>query len=355
MATNTKTRKNLLETYHNAGSELATIYLPSPSATEDAEQRLEIRRKNALSQLAETSASPALIQSATSALEQLSHDDGYAHVVIVNGSTTVLSQQLHRPVSRVAVHLGRVPALIPLLAATQSDGDHLAVLLDRAGADVLRRSGVADPIDSTEVDGSDSRLHRGHPGGWSQRRFQQIAENAWENNAREVVDQIRADHPEIDMIICGGDARAVGFFAKHLPARFEVHQVDGSRHADQDAFLDAADVVLRDRAAKDTVAVLDEWRSKSANGLGSTGREVLDLLTRGRVEQLLVVDDTWNQDRPTTSFDFELRAHVPHDSSATSAAVTDGAIALALATDAVVTVVPEHPDIEDGLAAIHRF
>ena len=35
-----------------------------------------------------------------------------------------------------------------------------------------------------QVDGDELHIHRPHQGGWSQRRFQQRAENQWEANAQ---------------------------------------------------------------------------------------------------------------------------------------------------------------------------
>ena len=348
------TRNELLETYRHTGTDLATVYVPTPSAIEDAEHRLEIRRKNVESELREKGAPDELVAAATNALAEVGHDDAPAHLLVVGPGGLVASRSLHRPVTKTSVHLAPVPALLPLLAATQTDVEHLAVLLDRTGADVMVRTGVADPIDAVEIDGPDVRVHRSHPGGWSQKRFQQTAENAWENNAKEVVDQIVADHPDIDIVICGGDERAVTFFVDHLPARFEIHRVDGSRHADPDAFLDGADVALRDREATAKVELLDSWRSARAEDRADSGSIVLDLLTQGRVDHLLVVDDTDSTERTSSTFDFTVPAHMTDGSDLVAAPITDGAVALAVATGADVTVVPHHPDLADGLGAFLR-
>jgi hypothetical protein len=41
-----------------------------------------------------------------------------------------------------------------------------------------------------EATGDDPMLRKSNPGGWSQRRYQQRAENLWEENAKAVADQV---------------------------------------------------------------------------------------------------------------------------------------------------------------------
>jgi peptide subunit release factor 1 (eRF1) len=227
--------------------------------------------------------------------------------------------------------------------------------LDRTGADVFERVDVGSPIRIDNVEGPDVRVHRGHPGGWSQKRFKQTAENAWENNAREVVEWTIATNPEIELFLVAGDTRAVGFFLEHLPQHIERIVIDGSRHADHDAFLDAADVALRNRAAEDVVEQLDRWRAAAGEGSGLTGRAaVLTALLQARVETLLVIDDTDESERHTVAFDFESN-QVGESERSVRAPVTDGAVALAAATGAEVVVVPTVPDLEGGVGAVLRF
>lgn len=349
-------RTELINVYQHAGQTLATVYLPSPSAIEDAEHRLDIRKKNVLADLERAGANSQILDHLRGALDGLDHDAGPAHTFVIGDEGVVFSREMDRPITRSAVSLASTPQLLPLLAATQVDRRHLAVLLDRSGADVMERDGVGAALDQLEIEGSGVRLHRSAPGGWSQKRFQQTAENNWENNAREVVEQIVEAYPDTDLLICGGDVRAVGFFKDHLPARIECHEVDGSRHADADAFLDEADVTLRTLAASHIVELLDRWQTASSARNGSTGVDALDHLAHGRVEHLLVVDDSDEDDRPTSWFDFSDHTHHREATeAAVEAPITDAAITLALATGAQVTVIPKHPAVEGGVAAMLRY
>jgi hypothetical protein len=159
---------------------MATIYLPSPSAVEDAAKRHDIEVGNVFKELAELGVSDQFEEVVAEALAEHQHRDDAALALVATPCEILLAHHLQRPISRAVVAVGRTPRLLPLLQATQCDIDHLAVLLDRTGADVWHRDGVGDPIDTKVVSGQEHHVHRGHPGGWSQRRFQQIAENAWE-------------------------------------------------------------------------------------------------------------------------------------------------------------------------------
>ncbi len=337
---------------------MATVYMPTLSTTFDAEQQFEIRTKNACSDLEEAGASADLVERVSAAIAGHDHDDGAAIVLVATADDVILDLAMDRPVDRLVASVGPTPLLLPMIAAAQADEPHLAVLLDRTGADVYRRDGVGAPIDALQVDGDDVRVHRGHPGGWSQRRFQQTAENAWENNAVDVIEAILSEFGRDLPMIVAGDERAVGFFRAHLPSSIDAVIIDGSRHADHDAFLDGADVAMRTRAAERIVADIERLRDHLGAGSGATGVEVLEMLSRGQVEHLLVGNDALDDERPTARFDFSVPMHrldADHE-SATLAPITDGAVALAVQTGATVTVVPAHvAGLDDGLGAILRF
>lgn len=348
----------LLRCYRHAGEELATVYMPSASATVEADQQFEIRMKNARSGLEREGAPSGLVDRVASLLMAHDHSDGPALLIVATPDETLLDMAMDRPVDRLVTSFGPTPLLLPMIATAQVDEPHLAVLIDRTGADVYFRDGVRAPLDALEVEGDDVRVHRGHPGGWSQKRFQQTAENAWENNATDVIDAIIDEFGRHLPVIVAGDERAVGFFRSHLPKSMEQITVEGSRHADHDAFLDNADVAMRTRAAERVIADLDRFRSQAGAGRATSGRDVLDQLSRGQVSHLLVGNDALDTDRKTGRFDFSVPMHrLDNDhGAATLAPITDGAVAVAVSTGAAVTVVPTAvPGLEDGLGAILRF
>ncbi|MEZ5229058.1 MAG: Vms1/Ankzf1 family peptidyl-tRNA hydrolase [Acidimicrobiales bacterium] len=340
----------VLDAYRAAGVPMATVYLPTPSASQNADQEFDIRRKNAVALVRDQAPDrPQLAARVEEALAGFRHQEGASFVAVVTESDVVFKRTQVRPLTSTAVHVGLVPALLPLLAAQQHDIEHLAVLIDRSGADVMNRAGVGDPIDVTEVVGEELHLHRSHPGGWSQRRFQQIAENAWESNAKEVVDSIIDEFPTTDLVVVGGDVRAVGFFTDHLPARLSPPiQVDGSRQAGADAFLDRADVALRTVAAERLTDQFNRLRSAlSAGHATNNSGEVLTLLAQGRIDTLFVANDFSEPDRAMGS--------VGLGSGEVTVPRNDGAVALAAKTAAQVIVTPRYvADMGDGIAGITR-
>ncbi len=344
--TRSTVRTRILDAFGAAGQPLATVYLPSRSSVADAEDRFEIRHGNVLSRLEELAAPGDLVTVVDEALAGHSHADGAGLVLVAGTDGLVFEHSTIRPVARTEVSIGSTPRLLPLLRAVAADIDHVAVLLDRTGADLWIRDGLGDPLFEDSVEGQSIHVHRGKPGGWSQRRFQQRAENTWESNAKLVVEELLADLPDgTDLIVAGGDVRAVGFFAEHLPERLELETVDGSRAADHDAFLDAADLAVRSVAAARLADRIGEVRDMIGEGRGMAGADVLDLLTQGRVKRLYVADDTFADDRPSAPFDFSVPIHCPpgYEGDCVAVPVTEGAVALAVATGAEVTLLPSAP------------
>lgn len=362
MATPTATplRELLDELTDTVGRPMATIYLPLPSASEDAPQKFDIRRRNLGRDLTDAGADEAIVAVVDRTLAERQHLDGAALLIVADADRALIDRPLFRPVSRELFRLGPVPALLPALRAEQDDLDHVAVLVDRAGADVWVRSNLDHSEQTTEVKGDTEHIHRSKPGGWSQRRFQQRSENTWESNASEVVDELLelVDLDRLDRIVVAGDTRAVGFFTEHLPVRGKERliEVDGSRHADHDAFLDAADIAIRTAARENEVAEIRQLREDLATGTSVQGVEVLSLLAEGRVERLFVVDDTEADDRVEVAFTVDplLGGPMAEEMSATErASATDLAVIMARRMGSAIHVLPSAgvglPDA--GLAA----
>ena len=355
---------DLLAPYQHGGRVMATVYLPTRSAVEDAQDRLDIRSKNVAAELGDRGASSELIDLVSTALDGHDHADGEGLVLVATGDEILLEYPTIRPVARTVVHLGPTPLLLPLLAATRADRPHLAVLLDRTGADAWTRTDLGSPISVETVAGDELHVHRGHPGGWSQRRFQQRAENTWEANAKLVVDEIVAtgdDTPSV--VVVGGDVRAVGFFRDHLPSGIDVLEVEASRAAAHDAFLDRVDDAVRSLAAAELVDEVEQLREAIAVGTGVAGPETLVLASQARLDRLYVVDDSFDGGRPTSRFDFDVPLvvddgyeHLDSVGDPVVAPRTDGAVCLALATGADVVVLPATgvAGVEGNVAGIRR-
>lgn len=329
------------------------MYLPTKSDVADASDRYEIEVKNCLAKLGVLGATDSMLATVERALVASDHSDGSALAMVATDEEVLLSYSMFRPVAELFVSLEHTPALLPLLEATQADVPHIAVLLDRVGADIWYRADLGAAIETTSVEGEDRNIHRSHPGGWSQRRFQQIAENSWEANAKRVVGELLDESPGVELVVAAGDVRAIGFFADHLPGYLgELITVDGSRTADHEAFLDNADVAVLSVAAERLVDALKESRNALGEGRAVEGRDVLELLGQGRIDHLLVVDDTLDESRGTAHFDFGIPA-MTADDTGTDGPAADGAVALAVASGAAVTVAPKAA-LENAMVGIVR-
>lgn len=354
-------RTELLAVLDEPPSQFATIYLPSPSAIEDAEQQFAIRTKNVRQELEQTEASESMIALVDEALGRADHSDAAGRFLVVSDERIVLDRDLVRPVDRVDITLSPIPAILPMLEISRIDVPHIAVLVDRTGAHIYERSGVADPVDVDVVEGQELHVQRSHPGGWSQQRFQARAENTWEQNAKQTVEEILAGHPGVELIIVGGDVRAVGFFTEHVPNGPTVVEVEGSRSGDHDAFLDNADRVLRTRAAERQVAALDRVTEAVATGNGAGGEAALQLITHGRAAEVIIANDHRAEDRRTAAFDLTIPAFIGDSGEWETqhpviVPIADAALLMAHRLGTEVVVVPQGAAarFDLGVAAVNR-
>src|SRR5690606_38527690 len=107
-----------------------------------------------------------------------------------------------------------------------------------------------------------------HAGGWSQRRFQQRAEEDWAATAREVAAEVERLFDEVDarVVVLGGDDRAVGLIRDDLPARVveRTQVIEHGRADDGSEEAREADVrrLVATAVAQDTVALLERFREE---------------------------------------------------------------------------------------------
>ncbi len=339
-------RSELLAVLDEPPLPVATIYLPSPSAVEDAEQRFAIRTKNVRQHLEQADAPESMVALVDEALGRADHSDAAGRFLVVTDERVVLDRDLVRPVDETDITLGRLPAILPMLEISRIDVPHLAVLLDRTGAHVYERSGVADPVDVDVIEGEELHVQRSQPGGWSQKRFQTRAENLWEQNAKQTVEEILAEHPDVELIVVGGDVRAVGFFTEHVPNGPTVVEVDGARSADHDAFLDNADRVLRTRAAERQTEAMDRVTEAVATGNGADGDAALQLITQGLADEVIIGNDHRDPDRATAEFDLTIPAYLGGSQEwdtehAVTVPIADAALLMAHRLGTNIVVVPK--------------
>jgi len=340
----------------------ATIVLATPSTTPDADDQRDVRWRNARTRLAEQGAPEAELDALDAVAGQVEHGRGAAVVIIKGADEPAWVEYLDDAVTHDLAVRAELPRLGPVLESRQRSVAHMIVVADRVGADVIAVDAGSE-LESAEVEGSDLHIHRGHPGGWSQRRFQQRAENLWEANAGDVAAAVAdmAKRVEPRFIAIAGDVRAVTFLLDQLPAELaDISQkLDGQSPeliADQTVRA-AADIV-----ARDTVAVLESYKEAAGQGHAATNAaETLAALSDGRVETLLVHDDPDDDrsalfERPgLTCWVPEPAATNPEPSGALAGRLVDVAIRSAILSDAAIRFVPVHTGSRDGLGAVLRW
>lgn len=265
-------------------------------------------------------------------LEALPHHEGAAVIVLRPMGGPTFHEFIDDPVHRPELTVSALPRLAPLIEARQRLIPHVVVETDLAGADLVAfDSGSVAAVD--QVDGDTEHIHRGHPGGWSQRRFQQRAENTWENNADDVADAARSLAQDVDarLVLVAGPTRAQSMVASLLDERLDtpIHRVDAG---DADGIAREVVRYVADVVASDTKALLDEVAER-IDRRATTASDVEAALAEGRVETLLVHED----------------ADTQHSE------LIDRCIAGALRTDADVRVVPNVAILDRGAAALLRW
>ena len=344
----------------------ATVYLATAGAVENAAQRSEVRWRNLRDELATAGADEAAL-AAVDPLVPDAHLHGECLVAVADASGLRFHAHLPDPPRRDVGRWSDLPSLIPLLEWRQSSPAHLVVLTDRTGADlIISGNGIVPRIG--EVEGDD-RVTKSGPGGWSQPRYQQRAENNWEHNAREVAEQVvrLVDRFEPRIVVAAGDVRAVQLLREELPDRVHalVHVIHGARSpgASTDAEAEAVTRLVATVVAEDTVALVRKLREE----LGQHDRAVegapatLAALARGQVEVLLVHDDP--DDDRTAWFGPEAThvATTPDDLGAMGvdaphqARLVDVALRAAVGTGAAVRVVPGAGPPAQRIGAILRW
>jgi hypothetical protein len=339
----------------------ATVALASPSAVSDASDQLDIRWRNARRRLADAGFPAGGLDRLDETAHSLRHEAGAALVLIHSPGHEVFVEYLDDAIERDLAVVDALPRLGLVLESRQRSIPHLVVVTDRTGADVV---GVGAPTGDTtvEVEGETLHVHRGHPGGWSQRRFQQRAENRWESNAALVADEVAQMARQIDarVVLVAGDVRAVGFLFEHLPKDVAsiTRELDGQSVA---AVADETVRLVADVVARDTKSLLDRFHEAAGQSRASEGAdETLDALSQGRVETLLVHDDPSDARRAEFDPDGLWCSANPNRRPRPAGDVVDGrlvdvAIRAALCSDGTVRHVPKHGGPAEGLGALLRW
>lgn len=346
----------------------ATITLATDATIDNAAHRSMQHWRPVRDEL-EAAGAPAPLLDAVEALVPEAHHEGPAVFVVADESGVLLTRAIDESFDRDTGRLAALPAIAPLIEWRQRNLPHIVVVADRAGADIDAVVPYRDPVSHTEGgDPKDPAIRKSQPGGWSQRRYQERAENTWEANAKAVADRVNdiADLIAPRLILVAGDTRAVGYLQEHLHQRHAplVREIGGSRGADgsDDAIAEDARKQVQTATAEDTVAYLEKFREekgqrdRAVEGVAAT----IEALNAAQVETLLVHDGAEEDRRAWYAADAGLIALDRQTlegygvESPLEGRLLDALIRTAFKTGARVRIVPS-TTASDGVGGILRF
>lgn len=263
--------------------------------------------------------------------------------------------------------------VVPLLQWQQEHPPYVLCVIDRVGADLETCIGAGCAPVRSSVEGPDDEIERNAPGGWeglTQGRYQRRAEDSWAHNAAAVAEAVTGalHRAEADILVLGGDVRAVQLLKEKLPAEVAKNvaltEIASGRSADGSQRSRAAlrQAAVRAVVGERTVALWDRFlEQRSPHGLAVEGvEETIAALAGGRVATLLVSAEpvagkAWFSPDPTEVAAVGLGHAVPPE--ARKGPVVDVAVRAAVLTGASVRVIPSDAGFwpMEGLAGICRF
>ena len=349
-----------------ASGPFATVYLTTESEIDNAAHRSEQHWKVLRAELADAGVADEVL-GAIDPLVGDAHLYGQCLGVVANAGGVLHVEHSPEPPPRDRASWASLPALVPMLAWRQSFPTHLAVRADRTGADLSVHRHERPDV-NREAGGATHPLARSAPGGWSQPRYQNRAENTWENNADDVAAEIVSlvDRFDPRIVVVAGDVRALELLSDALPPsvteRLEVVRGGRADDGSDEGFAAAVRGRLAGAVATDTMRLLDKFREeqgqddRAADGAAAT----LAALAQGQVEVLLVHEDPDDERRaffgpePTQvglrADELALGVDEPQEGR-----LVDVAVRAALGTGAGVRVVPDGDTPTDGIGAILRW
>jgi hypothetical protein len=342
-----------------ADGPFVTVYLDARSDRPNAQQTLELRWKSVRADLGAQGASDEDLAALDAAVTASTHIGGDTLALVAAGGRVLLDRHLPEPPARDAGRIGLLPWVGPLVETAQTLLPHVVVIAERTGAEIYGFDSSGRGISEEVVASSNEDVELVKVGGWSQRRYENRQVNTWEENAKEVAEEVAVIAKQVGAHVIGvrGDVHAVRLLKDALPSDVSglVRDLDGHGHLGEPHRL--VDTVV----SEETVAVLQEYKEEKGqhDRAAVTPARVIEALQATAVQALLVHDDPEDQrtawfgpsafhlglDRATLE---AMGVEAPQE-----ARLVDVCIRAALGTSAEVRIVPSAV-LDGGLGAILR-
>jgi hypothetical protein len=345
-----------------------TLYLPTDPEIENAAQKSLAAWKSERRDLEEQGV-PAEILDAIDPLVPDAHQKGRCLAALASqnaGLVHVEHGPLPPPMPRSS--WAALPALAPIVEWRQMQAPYILVLTDRAGANIVAFQGE-ETVATRSAGVEEHILRKSAPGGWSQRRYQQHAENTWEDNAEDVAEEVARLAKQIDavLVVGAGDVRALEMLEKALPKELDgiFHTIPGGRAAgtDKTEIEDEARQQVAMLIEQATGRVLDRFREEvGQRDLAVEGADAtLEALSRAQIDTLLIYDHgeddrtAWFGLEPIPIAATEARLAELNIEPRSEGRLIDVLVRAALGTGAGIRVVPAEAGIADNVGALLRW
>ncbi|RZU53927.1 hypothetical protein EV385_5862 [Krasilnikovia cinnamomea] len=349
-----------------------SVYLDASRAGENADHEVDLRWRALRERLTRQGADAATLDAVEYAVQNHPYQPGrYGLAVFARDGEVAMLETMSAPPATDEACLEPLPHVMPLIAQRGEEIPYVRVLADRTGAD-LDALAVGGAPRHQEVTGSATfPIRKVHVGGWSHLHYLKAVEESWKRNAGDVAAAAvdLADAVGAEVIVVGGDVRAVQAFVGRLPKRWQDRVVStdaGSRHAgaDEAALDDVTVQAIAECADRRVREVVDRYQAQRGDGTAGSGLDdVVTRLPRGQVDTVLLVDDQSSTDTlwiapddPTlVSVDDRLlrEAGVPDPQRVRADAALVRAIAGTGAD--LVLVGPDEAPLEQGIGAVLRY
>jgi hypothetical protein len=349
-----------------------SVYLDATRASENADHEVDLRWRGLREQLEQQGADADTLDAVRTAMDEHPYQPGrYGLAVFARAGEASLVETLSAPPPVDEAYLGPLPHAMPLVVQRGEEVPYVRVLADRTGADLDALSVDGVPRHRTVTGSATFPLRKVHAGGWSDRRYQQAVEESWKRNADDVAAAAvqLAEAVGAEVIVVGGDVRAVQTFPGRLPKRWQDRLVQtdaGARSpgADEAALDDVTIQAVADIADRNTRETIDRYQSQRGAAQASTGlADVVTHLQRGQVDTVLLVNDLSSTDTlwidPDDPTLLSVDDHVLREAGVQNPLKVraDAALLRAIAgTGAhLILVGPEEVPLDDGIAAVLRY
>lgn len=272
----------------------ASVYLDASRTSEDAADLVALRWRAARERLASQGAGAATLVALDEVMTGQARSEPGLVAFARSGEVMFTARLPHPPVREISRY-ARLPHLMPLLAQYPPQATQLRVRADRAGGEIMAVR-TAEDITKERVEGVGWPVHKTSVGGWSQARYQRSAEEAWEENAKQLAAAVTAAARQAGagLIVIGGDVRARSLLLDHLgtPLRDRAVVVDREVAADSDLMAEAAGQAARARAEAETGRRLESLRAQLGHGTATEGLPgTMAALRDGQASDVLLADD----------------------------------------------------------------